>query len=362
MLTITFYGKIFSAIRVFFFNVYFTLKSSELDYAVVYLIASILGLTVSPFIYTFHMLDIVTRVTLMRLVLTSVTKHFGQLVLTALMGMLIIHIWTAIAFIFLVTEPTGQPFNSLYTYGTGNIDCSDYARCLLSNVAFGFQSPPLFIGDYATEEYSIGFRAVVVFLYNFFIVVVLVAIVTGIIIDTFVELRHERLSVESAQKTKCYICGIAAAEFERNGNGFSHHRRNEHSVWDYCYCRLYLEEKEESEYTGVETYISKQIKENKPSVFFPIARAICINRIISTVDNNVVVNNKLDEIKGGKTKTDEQLDDLNDMIKQLKDLTISQQNELKTTKELVTQLLPTTSFKDPDTSRKATRLTISIPK
>jgi len=309
-------------------NIWFTLKSGEMVYSMVYLILSILGLTVSPFVYTLHMLDIVTRFTVMKIVVTSVTKHFAQLVLATLLGMLVIHIWTAVAFIFLVSNPQGQ-IAQLYNYGTGNVDCGTYAACLLSNVAFGFQSPPTFdIGDFASDPDSLVFRGIVVFLYNFFIVVVMVAIITGIIINTFGELRDERQKIETAINTKCYICGIDAAEFERHGNGFKHHKVYEHSIWDYCYCRIYLESKEESEYTGVETYIDDKIKDNTAASFFPLDRAISINRNPESDDegDNDKIIAQLEDLRESQTKTDEQLKDIADAVIELKKF-ISEQNE-----------------------------------
>jgi len=238
-----------------------------------------------------------------------------------------------VAFIFLVSNPPDGQLSLLYNYGTGNVDCATYASCLLSNVAFGFQSPPTFgIGDFASDANSLVFRSIVVFLYNFFIVVVMVAIITGIIINTFGELRDERQTIETALNTKCYICGIDAAEFERHGNGFKHHQVYEHSIWDYCYCRIYLESKEESEYTGVETYIDDKIKDDTAASFFPIDRAISINRNPESDDDkgdNEAIMAQLQDLQDSKAKTDEQLKVIANAVIELKQFITDQNGQIK---------------------------------
>ena len=42
-------------------------------------------------------------------------------------------------------------------------------------------------------------------------------IVSGIMIDTFAELRDERQKIEDDKKNMCFICGLDRATLEKNG-------------------------------------------------------------------------------------------------------------------------------------------------
>ena len=54
---------------------------------------------------------------------------------------------------------------------------------------------------------------------------------------------------------------INSLKFESKSDGFINHYRNEHSVWNYM-CYIYkLENKNESEYNGIESYVRKKVFE-----------------------------------------------------------------------------------------------------
>ncbi len=60
-------------------------------------------------------------------------------------------------------------------------------------------------------------------------------IVSGIMIDTFAELRDWRNEVERDKKTYCFICGIDKATLEKQNNTFDNHTRKEHFLWNYIF-------------------------------------------------------------------------------------------------------------------------------
>jgi hypothetical protein len=68
----------------------------------------------------------------------------------------------------------------------------------------------------------------------------MVAIITGIIIDTFGELRGRKSDVESDESTHCFVCSIKRDEFERRGKKFSDHIELEHNRWNYMYYKVSL--------------------------------------------------------------------------------------------------------------------------
>lgn len=87
----------------------------------------------------------------------------------------------------------------------------------------------------------------------------LYAIITGIIIDTFGVLREEHEAKESDIQGYCLICGIERGTIDKKGKhkkGFSFHVKYEHNSWNYIYYISYLNNKNSSEYLGIESFIS----------------------------------------------------------------------------------------------------------
>lgn len=88
--------------------------------------------------------------------------------------------------------------------------------------------------------------------YNFFVLLVMTAIVSGIIIDTFSEMRAEDDAVKEARDNLCFICSIQRDRFETAGVDLNSHRSTEHAPENYIFLRIFLSEKDPNEYTGQE--------------------------------------------------------------------------------------------------------------
>lgn len=52
---------------------------------------------------------------------------------------------------------------------------------------------------------------------------------------------------------------------------FNVHIKKEHNMWAYVFFLAYLKEKDETEYTGIESYISDKVK-NQELNWFPFSR------------------------------------------------------------------------------------------
>ncbi len=111
-----------------------------------------------------------------------------------------------------------------------------------------------------------------------FVIVVLLAIVQGIIIDSFGELRdtHNKVSVKKEVRgvcwagfsltlslcvcvcvqamvdleSNCVVCGASKEILDKNPHGFEKHLLQEHYVWNYLYFFMHLRFKPETEFTG----------------------------------------------------------------------------------------------------------------
>lgn len=70
----------------------------------------------------------------------------------------------------------------------------------------------------------------------------------------------------------CCPGSLEASKFERGGRGFEYHCQYEHNMWDYVALSAYLELKEETSFTGLETYVNNAASRGALS-YFPIGRA-----------------------------------------------------------------------------------------
>lgn len=89
-------------------------------------------------------------------------------------------------------------------------------------------------------------------------------------------------------RSKCFICGIDSDTFQRQALGFKHHIKHDHNMWSYLYFFIYLDEKDQDEYTFIEEYVAEKVRKSQLLIvtffqrkagendYFPIAKAICL--------------------------------------------------------------------------------------
>ena len=71
------------------------------------------------------------------------------------------------------------------------------------------------------------------FLYVLFINLIITAIISGIIIDTFADMRAQQEAIKEDNDNKCFICNIEREKFERYGIDFNEHRNVQHPMNQY---------------------------------------------------------------------------------------------------------------------------------
>lgn len=79
--------------------------------------------------------------------------------------------------------------------------------------------------------------------YYVIISVVMINMIAGIIIDSFGELRDVYNRAQEDKATRCFVCGVNAAEFNRRASGFDKHVMSQHNMWHYLFFRHYLRKK-----------------------------------------------------------------------------------------------------------------------
>jgi len=240
----------------------------------VYLVLSLLGSTrvVGPLIFAFHICDIALRARVLRYVLQSVYKNGLQVISTLLLGFIVIYLYTAVGYSFFKTATV--------SFADGAADCSNLLNCWRDHLDFGLRGPPFVSDDDAVN------RTVWHWLYNvswnIFITFVLVAIITGIIIDTFAELRSKQNEISDDILTRCFICSIDREIYDRHHLDFASHIRLEHNMWMYLFFRVYLKVKLEGDYSNIESDIASKLAANNIQ-FFPIREALVLRASAAAV-------------------------------------------------------------------------------
>uniref|UniRef100_A0A8C7JSK1 Ryanodine receptor 2 n=1 Tax=Oncorhynchus kisutch TaxID=8019 RepID=A0A8C7JSK1_ONCKI len=241
-------------------------KDSSLSflYLAWYMTMSILG-HYNNFFFAAHLLDIAMGFKTLRTILSSVTHNGKQLVLTVGLLAVVVYLYTVVAFNF---------FRKFYNRGeegeTPDMKCDDMLTCYMFHMYVGVRAGGGIgdqIEDPAGDEYEI-YRIIFDITFFFFVIVILLAIIQGLIIDAFGELRDQQEQVKEDMETKCFICGIGNDYFDTVPHGFETHTLQEHNLANYLFFVMYLINKDETEHTGQESYVWKMYQE-RCWEFFP---------------------------------------------------------------------------------------------
>ena len=135
----------------------------------------------------------------------------------------------------------------------------------------GFRDGPYSLEDWQTGGMPFSFF-MLSFSYFMFVVLILGAVISGIIIDAFGEKRDERSSMEEDIKDVDFVSGLERAEFESIQLDFDAIRYHQHHIENYLYYAIHLHEKDSTDFTGQESYVSELMLDMDPG-FFPTGRS-----------------------------------------------------------------------------------------
>lgn len=223
---------------------------------------SIAGILYTPLVYVACMADIMRVSPTMRYIGRSLTKNLDQVMVTVVFMLLLLYLFAAIG------------FNNNYSYDfEGHVSCrdnfdpesddeqscgGDFFTWLRLHVDYGVINP--MVWNDVEGPISSASGTVFGFVYYFFINLVITAIVSGIIIDTFAEMRVNRQAVAEDLRTSCFVCNIDREDFEQYGVRFDTHIRDDHNMWKYVWLMVHLREKDPVLYTGLEMHVAPLLK------------------------------------------------------------------------------------------------------
>ncbi|KAG1972845.1 ryanodine receptor [Pimephales promelas] len=230
-----------------------------------YMFVSVLG-HYNNFFFAAHLLDIAMGFKTLRTILSSVTHNGKQLVLTVGLLAVVVYLYTVVAFNFFRKfynkSEDGEPVD---------MKCDDMLTCYMFHMYVGVRAGGGIgdeIEDPAGDEFEF-YRVIFDITFFFFVIVILLAIIQGLIIDAFGELRDQQEQVKEDMETKCFICGIGSEYFDTMPHGFESHTLQEHNLANYLFFLMYLINKDVTEHTGQESYVWKMFQE-RCWEFFPV--------------------------------------------------------------------------------------------
>jgi len=233
------------------------LLNFDMYYTYGYFMVSIIAVY-EPVFYPLLLLDMIQQTPELANVLKSVTLNFRQLILTMWLGVIIIYLFSIVAFVY---------YNS--DFASDSVHCTDLWNCFFTTLNVGIRSGGG-IGDGLEipdgEEY--WSRMIFDMLFYMVIIIILLNIVFGIIIDTFAELRDQRNLVLEDIHSKCYVCGQDRSLIEMKGTGWSYHFMCEHSAFAYLSFLVYICEKKTYDCCGLEKHVKERLEKNDAS-FMP---------------------------------------------------------------------------------------------
>uniref|UniRef100_A0A803Y733 Inositol 1,4,5-trisphosphate receptor n=1 Tax=Meleagris gallopavo TaxID=9103 RepID=A0A803Y733_MELGA len=330
----------------------------EFLYHVGYILTSVLGLFVHELFYSILLFDLIYREETLFNVIKSVTRNGRSILLTALLALILVYLFSIVGFLFLkddfILEVDRLPdskaqgesmllaagYSGFFVMGwffcpsvlwlcafillSGVVEadtdqweraCDTLLMCIVTVLNHGLRNGGG-VGDIlrkpSKDESLFPARVVYDLLFFFIVIIIVLNLIFGVIIDTFADLRSEKQKKEEILKTTCFICGLERDKFDNKTVSFEEHIKYEHNMWNYLYFIVLVRVKNKTDYTGPESYVAQMIKVRNLD-WFPRMRAM------SLVSN---------EGEGEQNEIRNLQDKLNSTMKLVSHLT-SQLNELK---------------------------------
>uniref|UniRef100_A0A7M4F7G5 Inositol 1,4,5-trisphosphate receptor n=1 Tax=Crocodylus porosus TaxID=8502 RepID=A0A7M4F7G5_CROPO len=289
----------------------------EFLYHVGYILTSVLGLFAHELFYSILLFDLIYREETLFNVIKSVTRNGRSILLTALLALILVYLFSIVGFLFLKDDfimevdrlPDNNPLGMqghletfMETCSSDKMNCSsgttlpkvmeeedvdNFERacdtllmCIVTVLNHGLRNGGG-VGDIlrkpSKDESLFPARVIYDLLFFFIVIIIVLNLIFGVIIDTFADLRSEKQKKEEILKTTCFICGLERDKFDNKTVSFEEHIKYEHNMWNYLYFIVLVRVKNKTDYTGPESYVAQMIKvRNKNLDWFPRMRAMSL--------------------------------------------------------------------------------------
>jgi len=322
----------------------------------------ILGLFVDELFYSVLLFDFIIREETLLNVIRSVTRNVRSLMLTALLAIVLVYMFSIVGYLFLQqdfqvsvmprciatsqSKVTSQSLQYCHndkdcneTQETAKImeevggcaegmeeveenHCETLLMCIITTLNEGLRNGGG-IGDILrkpshTEGPRFFLRFVYDLLFFFILIIIVLNLIFGVIIDTFADLRSEKQCKDDVLKNTCFICGLERKCFDNKTVSFDKHIKDEHNMWHYLYFIVLLKTKDETEFTGPESYVKDQIQDGSLQ-WFPRLQAMSLSDCDVTEDHEeLAIKPMLSALHNNITNLTQQLQILQDQVAEQK--------------------------------------------
>lgn len=261
------------------------------------------GIFIHPLFYIFMLIEMPLRFKLLQSIIAAIYIPRKQLLYTFLLFWIIVYVFSLWVYERKWIEFGTQNYYKLYQFlfriydatfkydsGLGgyfedhHADGNPYTDT--GNKPSSSSLLRLLIGSYgdkATPTEDLLFDS----LFNLVVVLIMLDIVSGIIIDTFGALRLEYEERIHDMQNRCFICGIEKEVFDRMSEvrlRYLAHTTIDHNKWNYLWYIAYLADKDETEYTGNESYVAENLRLKEVN-WFPIDQSMGLQYQFENIDN-----------------------------------------------------------------------------
>nr|DBA33817.1 TPA: hypothetical protein GDO54_001448 [Pyxicephalus adspersus] len=251
----------------------------EFLYHVGYILTSVLGVFAHELFYSILLFDLIYREETLFNVIKSVTRNGRSILLTALLALILVYLFSIVGFLFLkddfIMEVDRLPKDE---DDDTERACDTLLMCIVTVLNHGLRNGGG-VGDIlrkpSKDESLFPARVVYDLLFFFIVIIIVLNLIFGVIIDTFADLRSEKQKKEEVLKTTCFICGLERDKFDNKTVSFEEHIKEEHNIWNYLYFIVLVRVKNKTDYTGPESYVAQMIK-SKNLDWFPRMRAMSL--------------------------------------------------------------------------------------
>ncbi|XP_012156517.1 inositol 1,4,5-trisphosphate receptor isoform X2 [Ceratitis capitata] len=319
-------------------NFFKIITDMQLLYHCIYMFFCFCGLIFHPFFYSLLLFDVVYREETLVNVIRSVTRNGRSIVLTAVLALILVYLFSIIGYIFFkddflvevdadesqmlttttpladitISKPTNDAdstcnapdaFNKgSFTGDSNNAEtatstpaatgagcggdekersCDSLVMCIVTTLNQGLRNGGG-IGDIlrspSSKESLFAARVIYDLLFFFIVIIIVLNLIFGVIIDTFADLRSEKQQKELILKNTCFICGLNRSAFDNKTVSFEEHIKSEHNMWHYLYFIVLVKVKDPTEFTGPESYVYAMVKAGILD-WFPRLRAMSLAAI-----------------------------------------------------------------------------------
>ena len=205
-------------------------------------------------------------------VIDAIVINFSKMGQALRLGLLFMYTWMVIGILFLQDAHVDDMCSNMFQCFLSYIDIAvrdSGVQPLLKPAGDEVRYPHNLYDAFKDRDDDGGdssgifmFRLIWDVAFQIFFVYILLAIVTGIIIDAFSLLKFERDSEITDLASICFVCNIRRFRVDQSGIGFDKHIKIEHNPMFYLYFLIYLENTPEVRQTGQERYVANKVSFN----------------------------------------------------------------------------------------------------